>query len=392
MSNMEIVKIPIEQIKVNPKNPKLHNDNAILKSVKTFGIRQPIIVRPDGVDNYQIVAGHGRLTAFSAIGKTDIPCIVWNETDENVINAYMVADNSTVIGGGWDDESLSELMQQLDADTDIDMSVFGFDEMDLRELLGDDGSFDIVEDEPPEAPETAISKTGDLWTLGNHRLLCGDATKEEDVKRLMDGKKADVGFCDPPYNVGYEYNEHEDDMDSKEYLKFNKKWFSLLKSISESQIITPGRRNQPVWYNIEIPFTECCWIKTNAITRGKATKFACWEPIFFYNKPTQRKRTNDVFDFPIGMQKEVGDHTCPKPLKLIADIVDNYSENGQSITDLFGGSGTTLIASEQLNRICYMMEIDPHYCDVILQRYFNLTNISPIRDDGVKWTSLIKEE
>jgi len=132
---MEIVKIPIEQIKINPKNPKLHNDEAILKSVQTFGIRQPIIVTPDGVDNYRIVAGHGRLTAFSTVGQTDIPCIVWDETDENVINAYMVADNSTVIGGGWNDESLSELLQQLDVDTDIDMSVFGFDDDTLNKYL-----------------------------------------------------------------------------------------------------------------------------------------------------------------------------------------------------------------------------------------------------------------
>ena len=147
---MKIETISMTKIKVNPKNPKLHNDDAIFKSVQTFGIRQPIIVTPDGKDNYRIVAGHGRLTAFSKIGQTDIPCIVWNETDENVINAYMVADNSTVIGGGWDDSSLSELMQQLDADMDIDMSVFGFDEMDLRELLDDDEPGDEVEIPEPE--------------------------------------------------------------------------------------------------------------------------------------------------------------------------------------------------------------------------------------------------
>jgi len=135
---MEIVKIPIEQIKINPKNPKLHNDEAILKSVQTFGIRQPIIVTPDGKDNYQIVAGHGRLNAFSAIGQTDIPCIVWDETDENVINAYMVADNSTVIGGGWNDESLSELLRGFE---DIDMDVFGFDEKDLNLLLASPDQF-----------------------------------------------------------------------------------------------------------------------------------------------------------------------------------------------------------------------------------------------------------
>lgn len=413
-------KLKIEYIKVTeilnwPQNPKKHNNEAIHKSVQEFGARQPIIVHPHN-GKYEIVAGHGRIKAFMSEGMTEIPCIIWNEENRARIKAFAVADNQTTIGGGWDDIKLSEIMQDIKLELpDIDFESFGFPDDELRELLGDDIPGEIVEDEVPEVPEEPLSKLGDLWTCGRHRVLCGDATKEEDVKRLMDGKKADLCLTDPPYSVDYENIEraaggrsgekthnrktdgsyYVDSTDAKSILKFirfvnadiivmtyvfNKHFFELAENLKGWEVLY-----------------ECVWVKDRFNQIMGRRYQPQHEPILFFRR---LKSTVGIWNVPANQStifsypspRASVDHPTPKPLEMWCKLIEYQSNVNSPVYDPFGGSGTTLIAAEQLNRTCFMMELDPKYIDVILSRYYALTNISPVRDDGVEWASLIKKE
>jgi DNA modification methylase len=226
------------------------------------------------------------------------------------------------------------------------------------------------DDEIPEEVETRC-KPGDLWLLGKHRLLCGDATDADAVERLMDGEKADMVFTDPPYNVGIDYTEKTNDSKTDgNYIQWSKDWFFLLKeTVSENIAFTPGAFNLWFWYGIEKPKWVAIWVKKNQQSRNGAGGFNAYEPILIYGKI---KIPFDVFDVPIAQQDDVGDHPVPKLFNAWNKILDSICV-GKIIIDPFLGSGTTLIACEKTSRICYGMEIDPHYCDVIIQRWENYT-------------------
>jgi len=211
-------------------------------------------------------------------------------------------------------------------------------------------------------------KLGELWLLGDHRLLCGDGTNIDHINRLMNGEKTDMVFTDPPYGVGYKYHSHNDNKTKEEHAQFLKDLIILALSLSKKFILTPGCNNLDAVLRNSEPSHVGCWTKINAMSSGRVTHFWTWEPIFFWGK-WKRKRGNDVFNFPVGNQPDTGDHTCPKPIALWQDIIENFSEKKEKILDLYGGSGSTLIACEKTDRICFMMEIDPHYCDVIINRW-----------------------
>jgi len=420
---LEIVQIPTGQIKEWPRNPKKHNQAAINASVEAFGVRQPIIVVPDG-DGYRIVAGHGRIKAFAAAGLSDVPCIVWDETNRELIDAYAIADNQLTMAAGWEDIKLSEVMQDISINLpDLDFGVFGFEDDILRELLGDDIPGEIVEDEAPEPPEEPISKLGDLWTCGRHRVLCGDATKEGDVKRLMGGKKINLVVTSPPYYNQREYSYFDSIEEYKKLLSETIRVFKLF--LSKNAIISWNCGNGQA-DNFDIS-------AMNSMTLGQASLTFCdkivwrkkggifdiprsqhienmryfpafgWEPIYVYKNGTMpqfdpkyhdiaREYQINVWDIPQVRTNEeaVAGHPAMFPVLLPSLLIMFYSsEKNKNIYDCYTGGGTTLIAAEQLDRTFYGMEITPKYIDVILQRYYNLTNISPVRDDGVKWTSLI---
>jgi DNA modification methylase len=184
----------------------------------------------------------------------------------------------------------------------------------------------------------------------------------------MDGEKADMVFTDPPYGVGYKYNSYDDKVTASEHKSFSKALIDFALKLSDKFIITPGCNNLSLFCELSKPSHIGCWTKTNAMSPGRVTHFWTWEPIFFYGK-FKRKRGNDVFNFPVGKQPDTGDHTCPKPISLWQDICENFAEDNDLILDLFLGSGSTLIACEKTGRRCFGMEIDPHYCDVIVERY-----------------------
>lgn len=212
--------------------------------------------------------------------------------------------------------------------------------------------------------------------------MCGDATKREDVEKLMAGKKANMVFTDPPYNVKLKYKSYQDNKTREEYREFCSKFFENLKSFSNSRIIiTPGSVNVGMWDTIENFYDMGAWIKTNANTHGFSTHFKCFEPILFWGK-YKRKRKNDIYEYNLKIFKTdeaLEYHSCPKPMALMLDLVENFSERNQIVLDIFGGSGSTLIACEQLNRKCYMCEIDEKYCDVIIQRWENYTKLKAIK-------------
>jgi len=281
------------------------------------------------------------------------------------------------------EEGLAEFMNDAEIDfAEFDES-FAFDIIDpkhFQENFYTDPEVDNPkEDEVPEAGDS-ISKLGDVWELGEHRVLCGDATK--DLDKLMGGEKADMVFTDPPYGVGYNYNDYNDSK-NKDHKKLSKKIIELCEQSSSKAIITPGAVNLKLYLELSNPKHIGVWTKTNAMTPGRVTHFWVWEPVLFYGK-WKKKRGNDVFNFPVGKQLDVGNHTCPKPIKLWQDIVDNFSEPGETILDLFLGSGSTLIACEKTNRKCYGMELDPHYTDVIVERFVQFTetdkDVKLIRD------------
>jgi len=246
-----------------------------------------------------------------------------------------------------------------------------------EELKSEQVQTEVVPEEElnsvPEVKKEAYSRLGDLFLIDNrHRVLCGDSTKEEDVEKLMEGKKAELCVTDPPYNVCYDYEGIDDNKTVEGYKEFCIAFFENLKTYSKNIIITPGLINEKLWYEIENPHYLAVWTKLNAMTNGVISRFMCTEPILFYGEKWSRKRHSDIFDFPVSNQKDVGNHKCPKPLKLFVDLIENYSEDNNTILDLFLGSGTTLIACEQTGRICYGIELEPLYIDVILRRYHKL--------------------
>lgn len=362
----------ITKIKLDAKNARKHperNLEAIKLSLQNYGQRKPIVVN---AQNDTIEAGNGLYLAAKALGWTQIAAVYVNDSDVTQ-KAYGIMDNQSALLADWDLPVLKDLLTELDTG-DLDMEVTGFSVNEIEDLMNQ--TFQPQEglppdDQIPEKVET-ICKRGDLWKLGNHRLLCGDSTVITDVERLMGGEKADMVFTDPPYGVGFKYKTY-DDVGGEAYEQFCKDWFALLQTMARKIAITSGCYPLKLWLSsIGEPKQIGVWIKTNALTHGSVVHFMTWEPILFFGD-FERKRANDVFDYPISKQPDTGDHSCPKPIGLIADIIENFSKQKDKVLDIFGGSGSTLIACEKLNRRCYMMEIDEHYCDVIITRWQDFT-------------------
>jgi len=350
----------------DPANARKHDErnlSAIKGSLVAFGQQKPIVIDEKNV----VLAGNGTLEAAKSLGWTEIDCVVTDLKTSTDKKAFALADNRTSELASWDTDILSDALKGLTLD-DFDITSIGFD------LPGLDTPPEGLTD-PDDVPEDVDTraKPGDIWILGNHRVMCGDSTNIQHVEKLMNGEKADMVFTDPPYGVGYKYKSHDDNVTQEEHFFFLRTLMAQSLLFSSRIIITPGCKNLPMMINARNDFTHVgCWIKTNAMSPGRVTYFWTWEPIFFYGK-FKRKRGNDVFNYPVGTQPDTGDHTCPKPIALWLDIVENFSEPKDSILDFFLGSGSTLIACEKTDRKCYGMEIDPHYVDVILSRWEKFT-------------------
>lgn len=385
---MNIIEKPINEVIPYEKNPRI-NDNAVpavMRSIEEFGFKVPIVIDKNGT----IVTGHTRLKAAKKLGMKTVPCIVADDLTPEQIKAFRLADNKVAEAAEWDMELLNE---ELDGIIDIDMSDFNF-----GDITDSPSSEDVVEDdgENIELPRETKTRLGDLWTIGRHKLMCGDATSEDVLKRLMGGDKVDMYLTDPPYNVAYE-GKTEDKLtiqnDSMEDSAFYQ--FLVDSFVAADSVMNEGAAFY-VWhadlegYNfrgacraVEWELRECLIWNKNTMVLGRQDYQWKHEPCLYgwkggaaHNWYSDRKQTT-VID--MNKPNRNAEHPTMKPVQLFAYLMENSSKPGDIILDSFCGSGTTLIACEQMGRVARVLEIDPKYCDVIIKRYINLVGSS----DGV---------
>ena len=385
-------------------NSRTHSDeqvNQVASSIKEFGFTSPVLIDEKG----GIIAGHGRVMAAKKLNLEEVPCITLEGLTEAQRKAYIIADNQLPLNAGWD---LDKLKLEIDTLTelDFDIDLLGFDDDFLDGLLGgqtDEGLTD--EDEVPEAPETPVSVLGDIWQLGNHRLMCGDSTSIDAVDKLMDGGEADLLHTDPPYNVDYSNASRpkagkidlgkikNDTMSGEDFYKFLYDMFvcaySVMKDGSSAYIWHADRetinfKNAAIDSGLTFAQT-IIWKKPMLLSR---TRYQ-WahEPCLFMTKGSpyftdDRTRTT-VWDFG-GYDKSKNFHPTQKPFFIPEEAINNSSKQGSNVLDLFGGSGSTLLACEKLGRTGFLMELDEKYVDVIINRWQNFTGKEAVHIESGK--------
>ena len=375
---LKIEYLPITELKPYENNARKHAEadvEAIKKSIEEFGFNDPI-----GIWHDTIVEGHGRLLAAQELEMAEVPVIRLDHMTDEERRAYALAHNKTAELSDWDFEMLDTELEDI---FDIDMSQFGFD------ISADDEPIEIIEDEVPETAPPMV-KLGDIWQLGEHRLICGDSTDVALIDRLMDGVKADMVFTDPPYAlVGNStgLGSATDDMLKPFFLAIFQNICKFTHDLmhvyvccdwkSCNAILTEAKKTQ---------LTEKSLIVWDKESIGLGSPYMSqYELIWFFENHKQKtmqagkteykNRRNIKGKSNVWKYKRVQDreHNAQKPVELVAEALNNSCFENEIVLDLFGGSGSTLIACEQLNRKCYMAELDPHYCDVIIQRWENFT-------------------
>lgn len=380
---LKVEYIPIDDIKPYDKNAKIHTEEQIeqiKKSIKEFGMNDPIGIWKDNI----IIEGHGRLMACKELGFNEVPVIRLDNLTDDQRKAYTLIHNQTTMNTGFDLDILNEEL----ASIELDMSDFGFDEIELDDIEEEQ---EIVEDEVPEVPEEPKAKLGDIYQLGNHRLMCGDSTKEEDIAKLMNGVKADMVFTDPPYGYKYQSNMRTKSQKFDVIENDDKKldFMPIVKKFNDGFVFvcTTWKVLQD-WIEIFTKYYDLSnmiiWNKGGGgIGDLKHTFSTDYEIILCSNndKEITGKRIGSVWTI---SKDNANDyiHATQKPVEVSATAIKNTTNENNNILDLFGGSGSTLIACEQLNRKCYMMELDPHYIDVIIQRWENFTGEKAVLLNG----------
>ena len=382
---MNIIEKPINEVIPYEKNPRI-NDNAVpavMKSIEEFGFKVPIVIDKNGT----IVTGHTRLKAAKKLGMKTVPCIVADDLTPEQIKAFRLADNKVAEAAEWDMELLAE---ELDGIVDIDMSDFNF-----GDITDSPSSEDVVEDdgENIELPGEPKTRLGDIWVIGRHKLMCGDATSEDVLKRLMGGDKADMYLTDPPYNVAYEGKTEDkltiqnDSMEDSAFYQFLVDSFVAADSVMNEGAAFYVWHADSEGYNfrgacraVEWELRECLIWNKNTMVLGRQDYQWKHEPCLYgwkggaaHNWYSDRKQTT-VID--MNKPNRNAEHPTMKPVQLFAYLMENSSKPGDIVLDSFCGSGTTLIACEQMSRAARVLELDPKYCDVIVERYINLVGNS----------------
>ena len=371
---MNIVMKKITELKEYDNNPR-NNDaaiDAVANSISEFGFKVPIIITKDNV----IVTGHTRLKASIKLNLLEVPCIVADDLTEEQIKAFRLADNKTAEIAGWDFSKLEEELSTIE----MDMAQFGFEE--LEDEVPDNATDDDF-DPDSEIPDVPVSQKGDLYVLGNHRVLCGDSTIKENVDVLVNKKLVDMIFTDPPYNVDYEgtagkiQNDKQEDSDFYDFLF--KAFTNMFENTKKGGAIyvchadTEGLNFRNAYKNAGFKLAECLiWVK-NALVLGRQDYHWRHEPILYGWKEGAAHyfiddRTQDTI-WEYNKPKRNEEHPTMKPLELCGRAISNSSRVGEVVLDLFGGSGSTMIASDQLQRKSYLMELDERFVDVIVKRY-----------------------
>lgn len=375
-------------------NSRDHSDLQVAQisaSIREFGFTNPVLIDEDN----NLIAGHGRVLGARKLDLKDIPAVVITGLDERKRRALIIADNKLALNATWNDEALkTELM---DLATDYG-SLMGFDQDEILKLLGVEEKEGLVDDDAiPDIPEEPTSKLGDVYKLGNHRVMCGDSCVQDDVDKLMDGELADMIFTDPPWNVNYggvkEGNPQgykprtilNDFMGTEEFANFMNSAFKQLNLHSKDGCPTYVVMSAQEWGNmmLSLATNEYHWSSTiiwnkNSLVLSRKDYHTKYEPIWYGWKegasrlmPLEDRKQSDVWDIDRPTKSEL--HPTTKPIALLETAINNSSKPTDIVLDLFGGSGSTMIASEKRDRHARLMELDPKYCDVIVKRWEDFT-------------------
>ncbi len=385
---MEIKEIKIADLKPYKDNAKKHPQKQIdlLKSnILKFGFTTPVLIDKDNT----IIAGHGRLLAMKSLGKETVPCVVMGTLTEEEVKALRLADNRIAEMGEWDMDLVIAELKDISAPL-LDLTGFSSDLIITPEE---------ADDEVPEVPQEPQSVLGDLYELGGHRVLCGDSAKLEDVQKLMDGKKSDMVFTDPPYGINYQSNmrtksekfkelKNDDQiltdwiplawMFTKGFIFIWTTWKVLPQWIEETKILS-NMSNMVIWHK-----------GGGGIGDLKKTFSTDYEIALVFNNgfSLKGKRIGSVWS--VGKDGAASyQHPTQKPVELAVRALVSVTEEKESVLDLFLGSGSTLIAAQKTKRICYGMELDPKYVDVIVSRYCKYANVTSIKKNGeeIEWVT-----
>lgn len=406
MANLKIHYRKTGELKLRDTNPRTHTKKQIgqiAASIEKFGFTNPILVDDDGL----IIAGHGRLAAAKQLNVAEVPTLCLADMSEDERRAYVITDNRLALNAGWDEDLLASEFVYLDS-IDFDLEIIGFEAPEIDLLI--DGNPQSSEDhaalnEVPECTDgPAVTQPGDIWQIGQHRLICGDATQTETYQKLLDDKRAQMVFCDPPYNVpidghvsGLGKVKHREfamasgEMSKQEFISFLARSFSCLAKFSQKGSIHFHCMD---WRHIEeisaagaIGYHElknvCVWTKTNG---GMGSLYRSAHELIFVFKSGKAPHINNVElgkhgryrtnvwsyaganSFKKDRDAELALHPTVKPVELIKDAILDCSEREGIVLDAFAGSGSTMLAAELSGRHGYGIEIDPHYCDVIVER------------------------
>ena len=384
---MEIENIPITDIMPYEKNPR-KNDKAVeivAKSIKEYGFLVPVILD----DRNVIVAGHTRLKAAISLGMMEVPCIYAEGLTEAQIKAFRIMDNKSIEYSDWDMNLLKDELNEL-KELGIDLDLTGFSETEINKLIKDE----LLEKQIDETKPKYDIKTGEIWQLGNHRLLCGDCTKQSNVANLCGSVVANLCLTDPPYSVDYKSrkevtNEVLDSyQDPKDALDLLKSFIRIIPS--NILIMTYAERHIPElmksyeelkWNHIRM----LIWKKQHFTFHMGSHYNNIFEPIFIAKTKNAKLTVNtlsneiDVLEYDRKMKNDL--HPTERPLELYKKLLINHSNENDIIYEPFAGSGTTLIACEELGRICYAMEISPAFCSVVIERWENLTGKKAVKSN-----------
>lgn len=364
------------------RNARTHSEAQVAQiaaSIREFGFLSPILVAEDNT----ILAGHGRLAAALKLGLKKVPCVKENHLTETQKRAYIIADNKLSLNAGWDSELLAVELSELEG-ADFNLDLLGFDEAELSSIF--DADKDVNEDDfdvEKELEEPCFSKTGDMWMLGKHRVICGDATKLETFKTLLENTKVNLVVTDPPYNVNYEGSAGKIKNDNMENDKFYQFLFNSFVNMEQAMADdasiyvfhadTEGLNFRKAFQDAGFYLSGCCIWKKPSLVLGRSPYQWQHEPCLYgwkkkgkHNWYAGRKETS-VWEFE--KSKKNADHPTMKPIALLAYPIKNSSMTNSLVLDPFAGSGSTLIACEQTGRVCYAIELDEKYCDVIVKRY-----------------------
>jgi site-specific DNA-methyltransferase (adenine-specific) len=407
MDKLKVEYRAIESLIPYVKNSRTHSDAQVAQiaaSIREFGWTNPILV--DG-DN-GIIAGHGRLMAARKLGHSEVPCIELAGLSDTQKRAYVIADNKLALNSGWDDALLKvELDALVEEGFDIELTGFSLDELEeMVEIEEIEGNTDP--DAIPEPPIEPVTKLGDVWIMGKHRLMCGDSTNIDAIEKLADGALVDMLITDPPYNVAYEGKTKDalkiknDSMSADSFRQFLRDAFVASDAVMKQGAVfyiwhadLEGYNFRGACMDANWQVRQCLVWKKSVLVMGRQDYHWKHEPCLYGWKEgaghlwaADRKQTTVLeFDKP----QRNGDHPTMKPVELFEYQMLNNTKGGDIVLDSFGGSGTTLIAAEKNGRIARLMELDPKYCDVIVKRWQDFTGKqATLESDGSTFDSLVK--